>query len=134
MSDSGSDSNHHEFDDLGSDASTVAFSDNDLDDWFSDTSSHGTVEDFLATWTCQLCEIVPPMEAAERLCQKWIEDNECLLVDDTSDIWRIYLLCRSCHKIAHLQCLLEHGHASHAMLENVLNDGEYNCIDCHVVN
>ena len=76
MSASEFDQDHHKFDDFGSDASTVAFSDASLDSEFSQTNSHGTVEDFLDRWTCVHCEIVPAMQSAERMCQMWIEDNE----------------------------------------------------------
>ncbi len=41
---SGFDMDHHEFNDIGSDASTVASSDLGSEDDFSATSSHGTVE------------------------------------------------------------------------------------------
>ena len=68
---SGSDSDHHEFDDLSSNARTVAFSDVDDElEWFSDGSSHGTIKDFLSRWTCHICEVVPALEGAECLCGK----------------------------------------------------------------
>ncbi len=130
MSSSESDQDHHEFDDFGSDASTVAFSDVSLDSEFSETSSHGTVEDFLNRWTCIHCEIVPAMESAERMCQLWIEDNECLIVDDTTPQWRVHVMCRQCTSLAHMSCLVDQGLITHAMVNHLLEQGEFVCHDC----
>ncbi len=131
MSNSGSDDVHHEWDDMGSDASTVAFSDDSsTEELYSETSSHGTLADFLEQWTCHVCEVVPALESAERLCQKWIEDQDCLIVDDTA-VWKVHIMCRSCNHIAHLDCLVEYGHMALAMLNQVLEEGEYTCVACY---
>jgi hypothetical protein len=78
----------------------------------SDGSDHGTVEEFIAEFTCSICNVPPTSDDAVSLTEQWINDGlSCVFLEQDGELDRVeyYVVCSRCQSYHHHECLVSSG-------------------------
>ena len=117
-------------DDSADDLMVDAFADPDAETIaYSDTSSHGTVEEFVQSETCKICNVPPSAMDAVEINDRWMLEGNCvMLIYGTT-----YVKCSKCFTVYHMDCLQTNNRAPQSP-ETATNTWEcYECIGNKII-
>ena len=94
---------------------------------YSESSEHGTVEEFIGQETCKICMQSPSAMDAVEINERWVLEGRCYML-----IYGVeYLKCSKCFLLFHLDCLSRLGVAP-ASPESLVD--EWECHQCSGIN
>ena len=111
-------------------------------DGVSDTSSHGTEQDFLEQFKCSICDEHPSYEECIQLAPRWAA-GECppvsIIQPEPPSPPICILFCASCRGFFHTYCVISQGNLHELMLcarvaiatlEANIADNVFTCASC----